>query len=89
MYLEQEKETLVYKPQEDHRQTFIILHRRRSSAKTLPDTILSSMDTKNKTIQSAFPHAKILFLTPPESQPALFKQAQKRDVTPIDNTSVV
>jgi len=62
---------LVYLPRKEHRQPFIILHGRGSSAKKLAAALLSSTTTKNETLQGSFPYAKIMFPNVLEEEPCI------------------
>jgi len=74
-----EADTLIHLPLKEHRQTFIILHGRGSSANKFAPALLSSTTSKNETLQSAFPHAKILFPTAPKSQPSILDGSVSSD----------
>jgi predicted esterase len=66
---------MVVAPELDHRQTFIMLHDRGSTAEKFAQPLLAQASNKNETIQSAFPHAKLIFLTAPLNKATVYKQA--------------
>jgi hypothetical protein len=68
--------TPIHPPLKEHRQTFIILHGRGSSTEEIAPALLSSTTSKNEALQSAFPHAKIIFPTATRSQPYIFKEVR-------------
>src|SRR6187402_828492 len=75
--------TLIYLPLKEHRHTFIILHGRESSAEQFAHALLSSTTTKNATLQSLFPHAKLIFPSALISQPTVFKEVQSKSSRPL------
>jgi len=78
-----ETDAIIIQPLQEHRQTFIILHGRGSSAKILSTDLLFSTTTNNETIQSAFPNAKFVFLNALEMEPSIFKGTQTQDSHPL------
>ena len=60
----------------DHRQTFIILHGRGSTAEKFGHALLSTTSTlANETLQTAFPHAKLIFPTASRNRATIYKRS--------------
>jgi predicted esterase len=78
-----ETDAVIHLPLQKHRQTFILLHGRGSSAKIFSTDLLSSITTNNETIRSAFPHAKFIFPNALAMEPSIFKGTQTRDSHPL------
>ncbi|PVH81010.1 hypothetical protein DL98DRAFT_625716, partial [Cadophora sp. DSE1049] len=68
--------TLVCNPQKEHNHTFIFLHGRGIPPTKLAHALLSSESPKKATLQSAFPHAKLLFPTAPMTPPLIFDETR-------------
>ncbi|TVY75594.1 Acyl-protein thioesterase [Lachnellula suecica] len=66
---------LVLYPAFEHRQTFIILHGRGSTAAKFGPPLLETITTSGETLQSAFPHAKIVFLTASRNRATIYKKS--------------
>jgi predicted esterase len=65
---------MIVPPQLEHRQTIIILHGRGSfAAKFGPPLLETTVD--NNTLQSVFPHAKIIFPTTSRNKATIYKNA--------------
>jgi predicted esterase len=65
---------MIVLPQLEHRQTIIVLHGRGSfAAKFGPPLLESTVD--DQTLQTAFPHAKIIFPTAPKDKATIYKNA--------------
>ena len=66
---------VVVAPIQEHRQTFIILHGRGSTAEKFCVPLLETVNSKSKqTLQRAFPHAKLIFLTASKSRAVIYKR---------------
>jgi len=66
-------EPLVISSDLSHRQTFLILHGRGSTAEKFGPPLLELVTSKTKeTLQRAFPHAKIIFLTASRSRATIY-----------------
>jgi hypothetical protein len=83
LFAKVETDTLINLPLKEHRQTFIILHGRGSLAEKFAPALLSSTTTTNETLQSAFPHAKIIFPTAPKSQSTIFNETRLKSSSPL------
>jgi predicted esterase len=69
-------EPMIISPQLEHRQTFIILHGRGSTAEKFGPPLLSTATTVGKeTLQTAFPHAKIIFPTASSNRATIYKRS--------------
>lgn len=79
LFKESEEDTLVYQPLKDHHCTFIMLHGRGSSAKSLAADLLSSTTAQNETLHEAFPHAKFLFPNAPARHPSIFNATKSSE----------
>jgi predicted esterase len=67
-------EPMIVPPQLDHRQTFIILHGRGSTAQMFGPSLLSTTTLSGTTLQTAFPHAKIIFLTASRNRATIYRR---------------
>ncbi|KAK2627642.1 hypothetical protein QTJ16_002288 [Diplocarpon rosae] len=65
----------VFEPKLQHCQTFIILHGRGSFAARFAPTLLATTTTENETIQSAFPHARLIFPTASRNRATIYKRS--------------
>jgi predicted esterase len=66
---------LVISPQLEHRQTFIILHGRGSTAQIFGPPLLDTTTTSGEKLQTGFPHAKIIFLTASRNRATIYKRS--------------
>jgi hypothetical protein len=67
--------TLIHQPTKEQRQTFFhYVHGRDFSAEIFAPVLLLSTTTENETLQSAFPHARLVFPTALESHPDFFSR---------------
>jgi predicted esterase len=62
-------------PTLEHRQTFIILHGRGSTAAKFGPPLLATTTLENENIQTAFPHAKLVFLTASWNRATIYKKS--------------
>ncbi|CZT41200.1 related to phospholipase/esterase [Rhynchosporium secalis] len=65
----------IISPQSEHRQTFVILHGRGSTAKKFIPPLLEMETTSKSNLQKAFPHAKLVFLTASRTRATLYGRA--------------
>lgn len=68
-------EPVVVLPTLEHRQTFIILHGRGSTAAKFGPPLLATTTLENENIQTAFPHAKLVFLTASWNRATIYKKS--------------
>ena len=68
-------EPIVVSPQLDCRQTFIILHGRGSTAQIFAPPLLETAAISGEKLQTAFPHAKLIFLTAPRNRATIYKRS--------------
>lgn len=68
-------EPLVIQPQLPHRHTFIILHGRGSTAQKFAPPLLSAVITSGETLQTAFPHAKLICPTASRSRAVIYQRS--------------
>jgi hypothetical protein len=80
--------TPIHPPLKEHRQTFIILHGRGSSTEEIAPALLSSTASKNEALQSAFPHAKIIFPTATRKPTLHLQRSPNRKLQFIAYTSM-
>jgi len=66
---------LVIPPSLKHQQTFIILHGRGSTAAKFAPPLLETLTTSGETIQTAFPHAKLIFLAASLNRAKIYKNS--------------
>lgn len=68
--------TMIIQPRLEHRQSFIILHGRGSTAdKFAPGLLSASSASENEHLQSAFPHAKLVFPTASSNRATIYKRS--------------
>lgn len=65
---------IIITPKEHH-QTFIILHGRGSTAEKFGPPLLEMATTSGEKLQSAFPNAKIIFLTASRNKATIYKKS--------------
>jgi len=65
----------IISPHSEHRQTFVILHGRGSTAKKILPPLLEMETTSKINLQKAFPHAKLVFLTASRTRATLCGRA--------------
>ena len=68
-------EPIVVLPQLDCRQTFIILHGRGSTAQLFAPPLLETAAISGEKLQTAFPHAKLIFLTASRNRATIYKRS--------------
>ncbi|KAF8858477.1 alpha/beta-hydrolase [Acephala macrosclerotiorum] len=68
-------EPLIVQPLQEHRQTFIILHGRGSFAAKFAPPLQEIVASDGDNIQSAFPHAKLIFPTAPLTRATIYKRS--------------
>lgn len=68
-------EPLTIWPQLEHRRTFIILHGRGSTAQTFGPPLLSTTTRSGETLQTAFPDAKLIFLTASRNRARIYNRS--------------
>ena len=66
---------IIVSPQLKHRQTFIILHGRGSTAEIFGPPLLEMATASGERLQSAFPRAKIIFLTASRNRATIYKRS--------------
>ncbi|TVY13860.1 Acyl-protein thioesterase [Lachnellula arida] len=66
---------VIFLPKQEHRQTFIILHGRGSTAEKFAPPILATTTPSGETLQTAFPHAKLIFLTASPNRATIYKRS--------------
>lgn len=68
-------ELLVIQSHLDHRQTLIILHGRGSTASKFAPPLLATKTPSGETLETAFPHAKIIFPTASRNRATIYKRS--------------
>jgi predicted esterase len=68
-------EPIVVSPQQEHRQTFIILHGRGSTAEKFDTPLLEMASSSGEKLPSAFPHTKFIFLTASRNRATIYKRS--------------
>ncbi|TVY36821.1 Acyl-protein thioesterase [Lachnellula subtilissima] len=66
---------IIVSPHQEHKQTFIILHGRGSTAEKFAPPLLSITTPSGETLQTAFPHAKLIFLTASRNRATIYKRS--------------
>ncbi|TVY24679.1 Acyl-protein thioesterase [Lachnellula hyalina] len=66
---------IIVSPHQEHKQTFIILHGRGSTAERFAPPLLSMITPSGETLQTAFPHAKLIFLTASRNRATIYKRS--------------
>jgi len=66
---------LVVPPLSEYRQSFIILHGRGSTAEKFASPLLEMASASGDKLQTAFPHAKIIFLTASRNRAIIYKRS--------------
>ncbi|TVY40220.1 Acyl-protein thioesterase [Lachnellula occidentalis] len=66
---------ITISPHAEHLQTFIILHGRGSTAQKFAPPLLSTPSTSGEKLQTAFPHAKLIFLTASRNRATIYKRS--------------
>jgi len=69
------QDPFIVSPQLEHRQTFIILHGRGSTAQIFAPPLLETATTSGEKLQTAFPHAKLIFLTASRNRATIYKRS--------------
>jgi predicted esterase len=68
-------EPLIVPPTQSHKQTFIILHGRGSTASKLAPPLLAHPVSDSQTLLEAFPHTKFIFPTAPKRRAVIYKRS--------------
>ncbi|PQE09917.1 acyl- thioesterase protein [Rutstroemia sp. NJR-2017a BVV2] len=68
-------QAITINPSHSHQQTFIILHGRGSFAEKFAPPLLHMTTTEGKTLQTAFPHAKLIFPTASRTRATIYKKS--------------
>jgi hypothetical protein len=68
-------EPMVVSPQLEHQHAFIILHCRGASAQIFGPPLLDTTTTSGEKLQTAFPHAQIIFLTASRNRATICKRS--------------
>jgi predicted esterase len=68
-------EPVIIMPQLEHKMSFIILHGRGSTAGVFAPPLLSTITPSGETLQTAFPHAKLIFLTASRNRATIYKRS--------------
>jgi predicted esterase len=68
-------EAITVVPQLEHRQTFIILHGRGSTAAKFAPPLLKMVSRSGERLEAAFPHAKLIFLTASRNRATIYKRS--------------
>jgi predicted esterase len=68
-------EPIIVSSQLEHRQTFIILHGRRSTAEIFGPPLIEMATSSGEKLQTAFSHAKIIFLTASRNRATIYKRS--------------
>jgi predicted esterase len=66
---------IIALPQLEHRQTFIMLPGRGSTAEKFAPPLLETASTSREKLQTAFPHAKLVFLTASRNRATIYKRS--------------
>ena len=68
-------EPIVVSPHLTHQQTFIILHGLGSTAQSFAPPLLETAASSGETLQTAFPNARLIFLTASRNRATIFKRS--------------
>ncbi|KAH8687645.1 Alpha/Beta hydrolase protein [Tricladium varicosporioides] len=66
---------VIYPPASTHKQTIILLHGRGSTASKFAPPLLNTPTPAGQTLQLAFPHAKLVFLTASRNRAIIYKKS--------------
>ncbi|TVY58696.1 Acyl-protein thioesterase 1 [Lachnellula cervina] len=66
---------VIISPRLEHQHTFIILHGRGSTAKNFAPPLLETTAPSGETIETAFPHAKLIFLSASMNRATIYKRS--------------